>query len=509
MRFGPKARELVRQEVIRHHVTHPVQTDTDVRELLLALREPVVGTLHNCNNPDHCSQFRVVADMLTGRVENGTVWTNRAGSKTYLLGGLGSWYAACSKGRYEVRLLGGSENQSMLSYKAMDDFWRLSGLMEELLARESRGGRLRKMLSSTEWKNGSEVSILTASQKSVRGPHPQCLKLDEVDEIEEDIFQAALSQPVSKYGHSSSLWLFSTNHNIGGTMDKALDKAKEQGAAVYQYCIWEVLNNCRDYNCSSCPLSSWCPGVQMKKADGYYPIPDFVKKLQTLSMGVLMREWFCVKVGFGDLVYEEEWDEDLHVKGLPKFNPNLSVKLSVDWGGVNPFSVGVWQWFDDISRWVRVDEVFLSPVGRTATNRILLSICRGKKWWRNVDAWTADPARADLIAEWEDEFNAERRPVEFRPHTDRDVDSGVEAVKNALRPVLGMPLIGVHYSCLDNRREYTQYRRKKINDYESKIVKENDHTMDDTRLFICQFVRGEVNEGGVVSDYDTVDVNPL
>ena len=37
---------------------------------------------------------------------------------------------------------------------------------------------------------------LTASQKSVRGPHPPSLLLDEIDEMDLEIFDAALGQPM-------------------------------------------------------------------------------------------------------------------------------------------------------------------------------------------------------------------------------------------------------------------------------------------------------------------------
>ena len=841
MALSDKAEEIIRREIIRHYINQGLHTDLDVQEFLLALKEPRVGTKHNCTQTDHCAQLRPVADMLTGRVDYGLVWTNRTGSKTYLFGGLDTWFKSCTRPHFETKILGGSEDQSKLSYKAMDDFWRISGLEAELLATESRGGRIRKMLSSTEWKNGAEASILTASQKSVRGPHPNCLKLDEVDEIDEGVYQAALSQPVSKHGFNSSLWLFSTNHNVGGMMDKALATAKDKGTAIYKYCydketevltkrgwmlfkdvcvddkilslnpntqipewtsiteqikyhysgkmvefkgrkvdllvtpnhkmyvcngsktrqwgletasdvltwnefrffrganwkgtdlptilvcgkrvktetyckfmgwflsegcakadnltvfvgqsigvntdkyvdildcvtafcselghtgkigvypngvsfcskeinkylqkfgkslqkwvpdvikqlspkyinmflekyrlgdgssitkyndyqqvsyytsstkmmadlgelilktgkfpsytktkqiptywhvretqaetvrcykneqggfkwkfvdyddmvycvsleknhilfvrrngrcawqgncVWEVLQNCKDYVCGSCPLTTWCPGKHMKEADGYYSIQDFNQKLMTMSMSHLMREWFCIKVGLGDLVYEQEWDEELHVKGMPKYNPALPCVLSIDWGGTNPFSVGVWQHFTELNRWVRVAEVFLSPTQESATNSKLLKICKAKPWWRNVTDFTADPARPDLIQEWEDAFYAStlHGTVAFHPHEDRDVDTGIEAVKAALRPVSGEPTIGVHYSCLYNRREYTQYKTKKINENESKIVKESDHTMDDTRLFVCQFVRE--GGGGIAISDDSVDVSP-
>ena len=333
----------------------------------------------------------------------------------------------------------------------MNDFWRLSDLQERYLKREPT-------ITKTEWLNGSLVSILTASQKSVRGPHPNFLILDEVDEMEYEIFEAALSQPLSKHNNPASIGIFSTNHNIGGTMDKALEMAESGGFQLYKYCIWECLESCRDYECSTCKLSSLCPGKHMKEANGYYKIVDFVSKLHQLSWDTLQREWFCEKVGRGDLVYQNEYDEDIHLVNVP-FNSSKGVFLSVDWGGVNPFSVGVWQNFDTLG-WVRIDEVYM---GNT-TNQNLLKECKERLWWNNIQEGIADPARADLIEEWRNEGIT-------MIEADNSVEPGIEAVKAALRPVLGNPKIFFNRSCVNCRREFLSYKIKN-----GKIVKKNDHT---------------------------------
>src|SRR4029077_5714705 len=44
--------------------------------------------------------------------------------------------------------------------------------------------------------NKAKIMPLTASQKSVRGPHPPTLLLDEIDEMEIGILDAALGQPL-------------------------------------------------------------------------------------------------------------------------------------------------------------------------------------------------------------------------------------------------------------------------------------------------------------------------
>jgi len=433
----------------------------------------------------------VLSDVLLDRVLYYIIWACRAGSKTFLYGGLDTWYKSCVNPRLETKILGGSEGQSLLSYEAINTFWKLTELEKEFLVRPM-------LKQSGEWKNGSKISILAASSKSVRGPHPQVLKLDEVDEIDEQVYNDALSQPQGKYGYPSSLGQFSTNHNIDGQMDRAIEKAELSGTPVYRYCIFEVLESCKDYTCSTCKMSSVCPGTQMKEADGYYKISDFVQKMQTLSQGAIDRDWLCIKTGLGDAVYEEEYDENVTLVNVP-LNLDAPVGLSLDWGGTDPFSAGVWQ-AKGSNAWVRVTEVFLPSVGMSATNPNFMRMCKEKPWWKLVNVIVYDNSRPDLINEWKKEFAG--KTVKFIPADRTDIDAGVECVKNAMRPVSGAPALFVNRSCVNWRREIVKY---KINQKTGQIIDKDNHTQDETRYWIQKMVRA--NDGGYFSILSK-DVSP-
>ncbi len=450
-----------------------------MKEFLAALQVAVVGTKHLCNNPDHVPQFRPVADVLIGLIGDYVIWACRAGSKTFLFGGLDSWVKSCSKARYETRILGGSLEQSLLSYEAMKIFRDETDPMNARISGDI-------LQSKTTFLNKSKVSILAASIKSVRGPHPQSLKLDEVDEIETNVYNAALSQPLSKFGHKSVLGMFSTNHNIMGQMDKALAKAKESGTNIYKYCVWECLASCRDYNCSTCKLTNICPdpthNSRMKDADGYYTIEDFIKKLTSLSMAELSREWLCIKVGMGDTVYEQEWEDNLYPKSstgnLIRINlRQVPVVLSVDFGGVAPFSVGVWQEapeeFGGKGTWIRVTELYMQSVDQSTTNSQVIAKALKAPWAKLVKEIIPDNSRPDSIQEWQDAF-----PRATITIVKKDVDNMIDCVKSALQPVLGPPKMLINIICVHIRQEFLMYAVK--ND---KTVDAHNHCLDETGYF--------------------------
>ena len=232
-------------------------------------------------------------------------------------------------------------------------------------------------------------------------------------------------------------------------MDKALEKGLESGTAIFKWCIWETLQSCQDYSCSTCKLSSYCPGKHMKKANGYYLIDDFVQKLYELSDMTLQVEWFCEKVGRDDLIYGAQYDEEINSPNdLPVFDPTKKVNISIDWGGTNPFSCGAWQEFKGLG-WVRVDEVYM---GNT-TNARFMKECKARPWWKKISEGVADPARSDLIREWREEgvdiYKAKG-----------DVDEGIEAMRDSLSPVLGKPKIYINRRCRAWRTEVGQYSEK-------------------------------------------------
>jgi len=461
-----------------------------VKEFLAALQIAVVGTKCLCGNLEHQPQFRAVSDVLRDVARYYVIWACRSGSKTFLYGGLDSWVKSCSLARYETKLLGGSKDQSLLSYKAMKIFRDATDPYNSRLVQDI-------LMSRADFTNGSEVSILTASMTAVRGPHPQALKLDEVDEIDDEVYEAALSQPTSKYGHKAVLGMFSTNHNIMGQMDKALKNAEQHKHNIYKYCIWECLASCRDYVCSTCSLAELCPGEQMREADGYYTVEDFIRKLETLSYSMLARDWLCIKVGLGDTVYEQEWDEKVHLVSVTL--QDAPVVLSVDFGGVSPFSVGVWQEAPDElggrGTWIRVTELYMQSTEESVTNSQVIARALKAPWAKKVVEIIPDNSRPDSIQEWREAFPHAKITI-----VTKDIDKMIDRVKSALKPVLGAPKMLINRICLHFRQEILMYAVK--ND---KPVDRNNHTLDEAAYFaLAKFT----DEGGVYIGTTEKDVMP-
>jgi len=450
------------QRVIEHYREVGIKSDIEVYALIkFGLLGTIVGTKRNCKHDDHVAPVKFLSDVLLGRVHKFILWANRSGSKSFFAG-LITWIRSSFISRLETTILGGSFEQSEKSYKAMQDFWNVTNFKKEYLLTDP-------MKARTSWKNGSLVEVLAASTKSARGPHPHTLLMDEIDEMDLEVYESALSQPQSKHGIKASLGRLSTNHRLGGIMDQAVKLAGEKNTTVYKWCIWECLESCKDYSCSTCKLSPWCPGEHMKLADGYYKIYDFLDKLTECSMRTLMLEWFCEKIGIGDLVYGDFYDEErICGSDVPGFDEGRPVFISVDFGGAAPFSVGAWQNFPRKYGWVRIDEVYMAHT----TNAKVIAKCKKRPWWKKVNSGVCDPSRKDSRIEW-----METGIPMYKG--DNAVDEGINAVRDAMDPVIGRPKFLVNRACKEWRREVEQYSEKN-----GKPVKEHDHTQDETRYFI-------------------------
>ena len=162
------------------------------------------------------------------------------GGKTVLLAAL-SMTEAITYGAY-VTLLGGSGTQSRRVHDYQtgydtnlpDRFWGWPEAPQELLITEPHR-------YTTRLKNGGRIQVLVASQNSVRGPHPQRLRLDEADETDIDILDGALGQAMPAHGIQSNTVLSSTHHNEFGTMTEIKDRAKEKGWPVFEWCYRETM----------------------------------------------------------------------------------------------------------------------------------------------------------------------------------------------------------------------------------------------------------------------------
>lgn len=134
----------------------------------------------------------------------------------------------------EVVILGGSGQQSERVHQAQDSFWNYAGAPTSLLARDTT--------KYETWLTNHGHSIaLTASTRSARGPHPSRLRLDEVDEMDLQILDAAMGQTMMQRGVRAQTVMSSTHQYPDGTMSEVLKRAEQRGWRVFEWCYRENL----------------------------------------------------------------------------------------------------------------------------------------------------------------------------------------------------------------------------------------------------------------------------
>ena len=185
----------------------------------------------------------------------------------------------------------------------------------------------------------------------------------------------------------------------------------------------------------------------------------------------VLGEW-CMAEG---LVYDF-FDKQLHVVQDPPTDGTWYI--SVDYGTLNPFSAGLWCVAG--GRAVRVDEYYYS--GREKKAQMTdeeyykkLEELAGDRVIHNV---VVDPSAASFIA-------CIRQHGKFPVRKARnDVLPGIRLTAAMLRA--GIIRIGA--GCTDAIREFGLYRWEEKGEVD-KVVKENDHAMDDIRYFCATVMR--------------------
>jgi hypothetical protein len=136
--------------------------------------------------------------------------------------------------RADVNILGGSGEQSKRIVETIGNLWELPTAPRAALLSEP-GAQKQKLI----WHN--RIVALMASQTSVRGPHPQRLRLDEVDEMKLAILDSALGQPMSKGWIQFQVVMSSTHQYADGTMAEVLKRAAAKGHPIFEWCYRENL----------------------------------------------------------------------------------------------------------------------------------------------------------------------------------------------------------------------------------------------------------------------------
>jgi len=216
----------------------PIATEEELRHFVLKAWGVTIPDVRVC--PEHSTPWEAFCDAYFARSEI-AVWkaSRGLGGKSYLLAVLALTEAVTLK--CDVNVLGGSGEQSGNVLRYTNDLWTLGALPADLLLTEVK--RETRLL----W--GNHVRALKASSTSVRGPHIPRLRLDEIDEMTLEIFDAAMGQTLAdtERGEDGKLQIkvaaqtvcSSTHHYSDATMTEVLRRAEERNYPVFLWCYKE------------------------------------------------------------------------------------------------------------------------------------------------------------------------------------------------------------------------------------------------------------------------------
>jgi hypothetical protein len=428
----------------------------------------------------HHAPFDYLVHSFIGRGGNCLVWASRGGSKTMLAAAL-TVMESLFDPRMDTRILGGSLAQSSYMYEYVRRF-----LAGEALDEEAE----RSTESRTRLKSGARIEILPQSPRAIRGVHVPRLRLDEVEEFRDDIFQGALFLPQTMNGIAARVEMLSTMHRPYGLMSELVDDADAKGLSVFKWCLWEVIETCRDRSCSRCVLTEDCR-EKAKRANGYYAIDDAIAKKRLVSEESWASEMLCLRPSREGLFYKG-YDERLHVPGEPiRFDPMKETYRTFDWG-VNGPTVCLWIQVDGDGRVCVIDELYQSgiAVSDMAGNVLAYETSRG---YADVIRSYCDPSGASFIKEFEKQGilcqgrreDGGRLNVRFE---------GFETVRRFLKSdAFGKPRLLVSPRCVHTRREFRTYHYPRTRDGfnpSEEPSKVDDHAMDALRYFFTsRFMR--------------------
>ena len=215
-------------------LTRPPTTDDELWEVVRVLWGIQIPRLSICEN--HCSPFEAFSHAFFSRDPGYSVWYGSRGSGKSLQLAL----LALTKALVldcDVTLLGGSMEQSVNVHRHIARLLSYPDAPVHAVVKNTA----TELVTTT----GRSVRPLPASQKTVRGPHPAMSLLDEVDEMEEDIYNAAQGQPLSQIGASGPIKEYlvasSTWQHPQGLFSKILNDARKKDLPVFSWCYKENL----------------------------------------------------------------------------------------------------------------------------------------------------------------------------------------------------------------------------------------------------------------------------
>jgi hypothetical protein len=225
------------------------RTDEELYEVVKALWGYTIPRHKVCS--DHNAPFEAFATAYFNREPQILIHGSRGLSgKSRLLSILGLTKAAITGS--DVNIVGGSLNQSINIHNTIRDAWEHSNAPSYLVKEESA--------TKIKLTNRATIMPLTASQKTVRGPHPPTLLLDEIDEMDQAIFDAAKGQPMPQKNWQGELI-----------------PAQTAMSSTWQYPDKTFAHEYARFQEENLPIFTWCYKDTSNPVDGWLQ-PEFVEQ---------------------------------------------------------------------------------------------------------------------------------------------------------------------------------------------------------------------------------------
>lgn len=315
----------------------PPRSRDELHALVIALFGVTIPRHKVC--PDHDAPFDAFADAYFGwdskhnKVLVMAIWHASRGlaGKSKMLSILGMTLAYVRG--YDLTVLGGSLAQSVNVHEYCRMAMGHKNLSLDLVVDETT--------NKIKLGNRGRVQPLTASQKTVRGPHPSGLLMDEVDEMDLAIYDAALGQPMKQDN-----WLgeklpeiivcSSTWQNADGTFTEVLRRAEVEDHPIYRWCHLDTSN----------PIDGWLDDdtIAKKRSTISKAMWEAEYELGEPSIGnraydsTLVRASFCLEFDPAKMFkhsvkadYEEYW--------LEKPERDGQYVIAADWAKENDWTV--------------------------------------------------------------------------------------------------------------------------------------------------------------------------
>lgn len=201
--------------------------------------------------------------------------------------------------------------------------------------------------------------------------------------------------------------------------------------------------------------------------------PAKIARTESMFSGVFYDRYVCGKWVVAEGLVYTMFDKAKHI-GIPEELPAGDWYISIDYGTLNPTSMGLWlKTYSGKSYRVRESYYDARKEGASRTDEEHYAELDRLAGGLHINSVIVDPSAASFI-------ECIRRHGRFRVRkADNTVINGIRDVSNALQSGT------LHFApeCADTIREFSLYR------WDSKrpdtaVIKENDHAMDDIRYYV-------------------------